>query len=98
MLYLRRSRFFRSMTAANVVAALLLPDPEFPYTLYTLVFAFTVPAVVVFIAVWMGFEKWCRHKGWGKLSDYPEARRQKCLHWLLNAALYFLINVLLAMY
>ncbi|WP_419850157.1 hypothetical protein [Candidatus Poriferisocius sp.] len=51
--------------------------------------------VVVFGAVYVGFEKWCQRKGWGELSDYPEARQQKHLRWLLNFSAHGLINVLL---
>ncbi len=51
--------------------------------------------VVVFSAVYVGFEKWCRRKGWGELSDYPEGRHQKHLRWLLNFSAHGLINVLL---
>lgn len=52
--------------------------------------------VVVFGAVYVGFEKWCQRKGWGELSDYPEARQQKHLRWLLNFSVHGLINVLLS--
>lgn len=51
--------------------------------------------IVVFGTVYVGFEKWCQHKGWGHLSDYPEARQQKHLRWLLNFSAHSLINILL---
>ena len=88
MLYLRRSRFFRSITAADIVAC----TAGFHIGSDSV---FWASVVVVFAAVYVGFEKWCRHKGWGKLSDYPEARRQKHLRWLLNLSAYSLINILL---
>lgn len=51
--------------------------------------------IVVFGTVYVGFEKWCQRKGWGELSDYPEARQQKHLRWLLNFSAHSLINILL---
>ena len=53
--------------------------------------------VAVFGAVYVGFERWCQHKGWGELSNYPEARQQKHFRWLLNFSAHSLINVLLIM-
>ena len=97
MLYLRRSRFFRSITTADIAVFLLrafTANPDQQGTASTF-FAYLASGVVVFIAAYVGFEKWCQHKGWGKLSDYPETRRKKHLRWLLNLSAYSLINILL---
>ncbi len=89
VLYLRRSRLFRSFLAANIaVAPVFAVWPDRPGT------AFLV-GVAVFAAAYVGFEKWCQHKGWGELSDYPEARQKKHLRWLLNLSVHGLIDVLL---
>ena len=88
ILYLRRSRFFRSIMAADVAVSIVIAAwPGTPGRLTAL-----PVGVVVFVAARVGFEKWCQRKGWGELSDYPEDRRQKDLRFLLNLLAYSLLS------